>query len=206
LCDEIFVKAGCALDEDLMSLYEVFSGGLEAKSRLDLGQLVIGGNPNNQNTSKKKKAFGLKHLSRVLLGVDLPKPKSIAVSDWSSVPLTQDQIMYSARDAWAGAAIAEQLAAYDPESLGHAALVESLPHSETPISRMVQRQRRRDRAKRDLGRLLQPYRGKDTRRLDIMPEPVKREMRSLRQVIKEPVIQFRNHVVLETDQLDFDIF
>jgi ribonuclease D len=198
LCDEIYVKAGCALDEDLVSLYDVFGGGLEAKSRLDLGQLVI-------VNSKEEKPFGLKHLSRAILGVDLPKPKSIAVSDWSSVPLTQDQIIYSARDAWAGAAIAERLAEYDPESFGHAALVESLQHSETQISIMVQRQRRRDRAKRDLGRLLKPYRGKDIRRLD-MPESVKRVVRSLREVIKEPVIQSRNQMVLETDQLDFDIF
>jgi hypothetical protein len=98
ICDEQFVKTGCAIDEALMSLYDLW-GGLHAKYRMDLGWL--GG---KQRTNR----YGLKALSEGLLGVDLPKPKEIDISDWSAVPLTEKQIVYSARDAWAGAAIAKK--------------------------------------------------------------------------------------------------
>jgi hypothetical protein len=85
------------------------------------------------------------------------KPKEIAISDWSAVPLTEKQIVYSARDAWAGAATAEKLAKYDPDMFSHESLVLSLPETEPTISELVAKQRRRDRAKRDLRRLLAPY-------------------------------------------------
>ena len=131
LCDEQFVKAGCALDEDLMSLYELWNG-LDAKSRFDLG--FLGGRSNR---------YGLKSLSKGLLGVDLPKPREVALSDWSMIPLTEHQIVYSARDAWAGAAIAKQLALYDPTTFGHESLVKTLVQTEPSISELIEKQRRR---------------------------------------------------------------
>jgi ribonuclease D len=136
LCDEQYVKAGCALDDDMMALYEVW-GGLKAKSRLDLG--FIGTGSSGQKNNNNKRRSGLKTLSRAVIGVDLPKPKKISMSDWSSVPLTEKQIIYSARDAWAGAAIVNKLAEYDSDTFGHEALVRSLQHSETPISKLVDR-------------------------------------------------------------------
>lgn len=191
LCDEQFVKAGCALDEDLMSLYEVW-GGLEAKSRLDLG--FLGGH--------YRKRYGLKTLCHSILGVDLPKPKAIAVSDWSSVPLTENQVIYSARDAWVGAAVAKKLAEYDADMFGREALIQSLGQSEPPISKLVERQRRRDRAKRYLGRLLRPYEKPSPRQQ--LPELVKTRVQYLRKVIKARVID-SDHLVFETDHLDINL-
>ena len=44
------------------------------------------------------------------LGTELNKSKRIVLSDWSKTPLSEEQISYSARDAWAAAAILEKLA------------------------------------------------------------------------------------------------
>jgi hypothetical protein len=175
----------------MMALYEVW-GGLKAKSRLDLGFIGSSGKNNNKRS-------GLKTLSRAIIRVDLPKPKKISMSDWSSVPLTEKQIIYSARDAWTGAAIINKLADYDSDTFGHEALVRSLQHSESPISKLVGRQRRRDRAKRDLGRLLKPYKAS----LRSLPEPLCRKVQGLREVIKERVVY--PSLVFDIDNLDFEI-
>jgi ribonuclease D len=177
LCDEQFVKAGCAVDEDLMSLYSLW-GGLDAKSRLDLG--FLGGN------KRAGTRFGLKTLSKGPLGVDLPKPVDIATSDWSAVPLTEAQIMYSARDAWAGAAIAEKLADYDPDRFSHKSLVSSLPQFETSIAALVEKQERRDQAKKELRRLIAQY--SDRRE---MPHSIQAQVRDLRERINAPVMEPR---------------
>jgi hypothetical protein len=147
--DEQFIKAGCALDNDVLELHDLWNGRLEAKSRLDLGG-IDGNIKNNQRR-------GLKTLAKYILGVHLPKPKAQALSDWSHVPLTEHQISYSARDAWAGAAIASKLAEYDPETWGHFHLVELLKKQETPISQLADRMGQHKRAKQDLGTLLKPY-------------------------------------------------
>ena len=175
LCDEQFVKAGCAIDEDLMSLHDLW-GGLDARSRLDLGWL--GG---KEQTNR----YGLKTLSKGLLGVDLPKPKDVAISDWSAVPLTEEQIVYSARDAWAGAAVANKLAEYYPEMFCHESLVVSLRESESSISELVSLQRRRNQAKRDLQRLLATFPEKYTE----LPYDIQERVKYLRGLIKTPVIE-----------------
>lgn len=178
LCDEQFVKAGCALDEDLISLYELWNG-LDAKSRFDLGFL-----------GSRSNRYGLKSLTKGLLGVDLPKPREVMLSDWSMIPLNEHQIIYSARDAWAGAAIANQLALHDPTTFGHAALVKTLVQTEPSISELVEKQRRRDRAKRDLRTLLTPYlQNHDTD--EALPEHIQSQVHYLRSLIKAPVIEPR---------------
>lgn len=178
LCDEQFVKAGCALDEDLMSLYELWNG-LDAKSRFDLG--FLGG---------RSKRYGLKALSKELLGVDLPKPRAVMLSDWSTIPLNERQIIYSARDAWAGAAIAKQLALQDPATFSHENLVKSLVHGEPSISELVDKQRRRDRAKKDLCSLLEPYLKHHTTDPEL-PDHIQSQVHDLRALIKAPVIEPR---------------
>lgn len=185
LCDKQFVKAGCALDEDLMALYELWDG-LDAKSRLDLG--FLGG-------TKRSNRFGLKTLSKGLLEVDLPKPKEVAVSDWSAVPLVENQIVYSARDAWAGAAIAEKLAKYDPNTFSHGELIRYLPQIEPSISDLVAKQRRRNLAKRDLEQLLALYRSK----MSEVPEDVQSKIHNLRGLIKTRVID--PHLIFEVEDL-----
>eukprot|EP00429_Kryptoperidinium_foliaceum_P055297 CAMPEP_0176083814 /NCGR_PEP_ID=MMETSP0120_2-20121206/41939_1 /TAXON_ID=160619 /ORGANISM="Kryptoperidinium foliaceum, Strain CCMP 1326" /LENGTH=353 /DNA_ID=CAMNT_0017417611 /DNA_START=192 /DNA_END=1253 /DNA_ORIENTATION=- len=183
LNDEQFVKAGCALDEDLVSLYELW-GDLDARSRLDLGLL------GSQSTGHRQ---GLKSLSKSLLGLDLPKPVNVAISDWSTVPLSDSQVVYSARDAWAGAAIAHKLAEHDPETFGHEALVDILRESEPPIAELVAKQRQRSQAKRELRSLVGPFKSRK------LPEDVKLQVKTLRQQIKSPVMA--PHLVFEVDHL-----
>jgi hypothetical protein len=64
----------------------------------------------------------------------------------------------------------------------------------------VDRQRRRDRAKRDLGRLLKPYKASPRR----LPEPVYRKVQDLREVIKARVID--PNLAFEIEHLDLDIY
>lgn len=170
LCDGQFVKVGCGIDEDLMALHNLWNGGLDAKSRLDFGLM---GASNNR--------YGLKTLSRRLLGLNLPKPKRLALSDWSAVPLTNEQIVYGARDAWAGAAIAHKLAEKDPEMFSYESLVASLPSLETPIPQLAAKQERRRKAKQ----LLQLYRNAE---LEYLPDNVVSHVLELRTIARSPVM------------------
>lgn len=176
LNDREYIKAGCAIDEDMMALSEIWDG-LDARSRLDLGFL------GKRSASQR---IGLKDLTAAVVGLDLPKPKRITLSDWTVVPLTEAQIIYSARDAWAGAAIANKLAESQPASFGREALVGAF-EGEIPISNLIKRQQRRDKAKRDLGKLLRPYKSKSS--LRNLPKPVRRKAKRLREMIKERVIE-----------------
>lgn len=159
-----------------MALSEIWDG-LDARSRLDLGFL------GKRSASQR---IGLKDLTAAVVGLDLPKPKRITLSDWTVVPLTEAQIIYSARDAWAGAAIANKLAESQPASFGREALVGAF-EGEIPISNLIKRQQRRDKAKRDLGKLLRPYKSKSS--LRNLPKPVRRKAKRLREMIKERVIE-----------------
>jgi hypothetical protein len=101
---------------------------LQARSRFDLGCVVLPrdctstnktNDPSNHHqyrmiakrtTNTINNKSGLQGLCKSILGVDLPKEKENSASDWTRFPLTDDQITYAARDAWAGAAIATKLA------------------------------------------------------------------------------------------------
>lgn len=105
LNDDRIIKAGCGIDDDMLALRQRCSR-LEAYGRYELGRVLA--------TTPGEKV-GLKRLSALLLGLTLPKPKSLATSDWSRVPLSFSQIAYSARDAWAGAAAATKLGELEPD-------------------------------------------------------------------------------------------
>jgi len=182
--DPQYIKAGCAIDEDLMDLYSLW-GGLDAKSRFDLGAMHC----------DQRNRIGLRALAARTLHVDLPKAKRITLSDWSKVPLSRAQIIYSARDAWAGAAIAEQLAKDDPDVFNPESLVELIGNSQLPIAELVERKRKRDDAKHELSKLLKPFK-RDRRRH--LPKHVKIEATRLRRIIK-------NRVVESTCVLDFHV-
>jgi hypothetical protein len=126
---------------------------------------------------------GLQGLCKSILGVDLPKEKENSASDWTRFPLTDDQITYAARDAWAGAAIATKLASLNvdgwsqdkspaPSSGGasnaqkkcnssnvfsRSNLLKVLKRAETPMSQLAQRHRQRKEAKTELRTLLDKY-------------------------------------------------
>ena len=170
----------------MMALYELWDEDLQARSRLDLG--FIG-------SKERRNRYGLKTLSQCILGVDLPKPKKIATSNWSAVPLSHRQIAYSARDAWAGAAIAARLADRHPQTFGHDSLMEYLEASEPSISELVRKLRRRNDAKRALRKLLAPYRHK----MWTVPSSVEDEVKMLRKVIQARVID--RHLAFQVNNL-----
>ena len=178
---------------------------LQARSRFDLGCVVL---PKNHSVSdntnvlddKKFKAnktdmitdqqhykivakrtttisnkSGLQGLCEFVLGVDLPKERNTCASDWTRFPLSDEQITYAARDAWAGAAIATKLASMDVESINtnlsdnsktssssssvfsRPNLIRVLRRAETPLPQLAQRHRQRKEAKSELHNLLYPY-------------------------------------------------
>lgn len=98
------LKVGCALDQDFANLYHYFEGQLrQAPNRLDLSGIFAG-----------KNRIGLRTLTELVLGLDLPKPIKLTTSNWARVPLTVPQVQYAARDAWAAAAILDRLAQMYP--------------------------------------------------------------------------------------------
>jgi len=113
LMDDRIIKAGVGIDKDLMELRRKW-GLVEAKSRFELGGIGVDGFDG--------KPVGLKRLSKSILSVDLPKNNVLACSNWNRMPLTRQQISYSARDAWSSAAIVKELAARAPKNFSPAPL------------------------------------------------------------------------------------
>jgi len=113
LMDDRVIKTGVAIDNDLMELRRKW-GPIEAKSRLELGGIGVDG--------FDRETVGLKRLSKAVLSVDLLKDNVIARSNWNRMPLTRQQVTYSARDAWATAAIVNELAARAPETFSSESL------------------------------------------------------------------------------------
>lgn len=146
LQDDSIVKVGCGIDQDLLQLSSQWHK-LEARSRLDLSDVF---DLNGGNT------LGLKTLTRHALGIDLPKPRSLAISNWSSLPLTDRQLDYAARDAWAGAAIVHALERRYSESFCPSYLSESL-REQTSLRVLQNKYERRRHAKGLIKTLLLPY-------------------------------------------------
>ncbi len=154
---------------------------LQARSRFDLGCVVLPKNHSMANESTTSTATnykfvakkittianksGLRGLCEFVLGVDLPKEKDTCASDWTRFPLSDDQITYAARDAWAGATIATKLATMESKlnSQGQSSvfsrpnLIQVLRKTETPLSQLAHRHRQRKEAKSELHTLLHPY-------------------------------------------------
>lgn len=195
LRDETIVKAGVSLDQDILELRQKWSR-LEARSRLDLGGIGASGS----------QRLGLKQLTSSILGVDLPKTRRLTMSNWSQVPLTSAQLAYSARDAWAGAAIIAELAARDPDTFGTEALVDLL-RSQRTIDDLYHRQRRRKEAKNQLSSLVAPYSFKEKARqpekTSEMPTWKAKVVKNLKHVMKDNQLDRQN--VFDVEPLGFSI-
>jgi len=183
LKDPDVILAGAGIDEDIMELYE-FAPSMFANvtSRFDLGGV---GAP-CQSTR-----MGLKTLVENLLQLQFEKRRSISVSDWSRVPLSWDQIMYSARDAWAGCACLTALAELDPNQFKFQT-IQKLCQTERPVKQLVERAKKRRKAKNDLRVLNQEYSGVDIE-IELgggifftnQPYWVHKKRRQLRQVLRD---------------------
>jgi len=145
--DEGIVKAGCSIDDDCLDLREHVCRGLEARSRFDLG--CVG-------SASRSYTPGLKSLTAGCLGLRLPKPKKLATSDWGRVALSEAQIAYAARDAWAGAAISEALRDVDPDTFSPASLSRRL-REQRSIGELHRKRRTRRHAKTVLSILREQF-------------------------------------------------
>lgn len=174
--DETIVKCGCHIDDDMVDLRRMVPGWkhLEAKSRFDLGLLGV-----------SKNRLGLKTLTRLMLQRTLEKPKRLAVSDWSQSPLSDEQIAYGARDAWAGAAVLEELARLDPDLFGIQALFELL-QSQPSLEELDHSQSRRKEAKKRLSKFHKSYHKANAG----MPPRVKQKISKLKAILKENQLDF----------------
>lgn len=87
LADQRIVKAGVAIDRDILELKELSE--FEAAGFTDIGKMA------------EKRVFrktGLRPLAALLLEGRVSK--GAQVSNWSSFPLSEKQIRYAATDAW----------------------------------------------------------------------------------------------------------
>lgn len=171
LRDASIVKTGCNIDDDLLELRHCLIPNLEATNRLDL--CGLGASP---------QVPGLKRLTCGVLGLDLPKRKKLSASDWSQVPLSEKQIVYAARDAWAAAAIVDRLSSVDDTRFGPRALSMQLQSSQLSLTELSRRRKNRKQAKALLSAIL-PRRdhGDNSEPLELPPwkDAVVRELKSI---------------------------
>ncbi|KAL2761933.1 Werner syndrome ATP-dependent helicase [Daubentonia madagascariensis] len=105
--NEAIKKAGVGIEGDQWKLLRDFD--IKLKSFVELTDVA-------NKKLKCTETWSLNGLVKHLLGKQLLKDKSIRCSDWSNFPLTEDQKLYAATDAYAGFIIYRKL-----EILGDAA-------------------------------------------------------------------------------------
>jgi ribonuclease D len=191
LSDAAVVKVGCGIDDDMIELYRKW--GLHAVSRFELGGIGVAAT-NGSNEATAGVTMGLKALVQLVLGRELVKSRKMAMSNWGAVPLSEAQVAYSARDAWAGAAVVHALAQLDSDTFGTPALVQRLKDQPT-ICELDTRQRRRKEAKNRIAAILEPFsladgaRKKRIHRIanedNVLPSPTLAALKELRQIVAE---------------------
>lgn len=175
LSDETIVKCGCGLDDDVLDLRRMIPGWkyLEVRSRFDLGLLGV-----------SKERLGLKALTKIVLQQNLKKPKRISLSDWSRPQLGDEQLAYAARDAWAGAAVLEELAQQDPDTFSAETLIPRL-RSQPLLRELDQSVSRRKKAKRTLQQFRHVYHGADE-----IPAKVQEKIYKLRDIVNDKHVDY----------------
>uniref|UniRef100_A0A7S2YNL0 3'-5' exonuclease domain-containing protein n=1 Tax=Entomoneis paludosa TaxID=265537 RepID=A0A7S2YNL0_9STRA len=158
LADPQILKVGVGIDMDMIDLYRWWKEQkqstktkssdnevheLEIYGRLDISGIYSGESNSGGRTQS------LKNLAAAVLEVDLPKSKKLAMSNWAATPLSESQVVYAARDAWAAAAILGELESKDSNSFDCQALVElmSMDGDEMPISQLAARATTRKKAR-----------------------------------------------------------
>ena len=134
------IKAGVGIDQDMIELFRHWDPSLSSvtsppsaitdiRGRFDIGG--IGG--------KDGETLSLKRLANGILGVELPKSRKIAISNWGKFPLSDQQIAYAARDAWIAAAVMHEMAKLDEATFSTEAISDLLLPSEVPIVELDKR-------------------------------------------------------------------
>ena len=106
----------------------------------------------------------------------------MAAGNWNQIPLSDKQIAYCARDAWAGAAIVDELKARDPETFSPHNL-RSLLEGQQSIEEMATLAMERKLARTELTSLVAPFRTQRHSRKRI-PISVHRDVCRLQNTIK----------------------
>ncbi|GKY91010.1 hypothetical protein MPSEU_000073800 [Mayamaea pseudoterrestris] len=191
LKDEKIVKVGCAIDDDMLALRSRFHG-LEAFGRLELSGVCA---------TEPGQSVGLKRLTDMILGLDLPKSRRLAASDWSQVPLSPAQIAYGARDAWAGAAIAAKLAELEPSSFALEQVLERLRSSSVRSLRELEDQRRKRKQAKILLKMLRKL-TTITTTTTMSTEPLASLRLNLAREAKKSLTEYRRETDLPLYQVD----
>ncbi|KAJ7382811.1 hypothetical protein OS493_032772 [Desmophyllum pertusum] len=101
--DEKILKVGVGIGEDVLKLKR--HRGLICKGMADIQAMGM----KSLGLAAKAPKVGLKALAQSFVGIELIKPKRIAVSNWEDFPLTLQQIEYAAMDAWAGLRVYQEI-------------------------------------------------------------------------------------------------
>jgi hypothetical protein len=111
------IKAGCSVGDDVNRLRKTFEHSMSSfAALLELGTIPVPNKERHENSGLSELVahlFGLKMLDN--------QPRE---GGWGNLPLSKEQIIYAARDAWAGSAIANHVATREPEVYGIEKLVE----------------------------------------------------------------------------------
>jgi len=124
------IPVGVGIDDDFVEMYRwclehgvddcggpSWAGPPGVLGRFDLGGI---GSPRGGT-------FGLAKLTAGVLGQILPKTKTLSRTHWSkSNRLSDKELAYAARDAWAGSAVLDRLGRLDPDRFGPEAVEASL--------------------------------------------------------------------------------
>jgi ribonuclease D len=182
LSDRTIVKCCTAIEEDMLELYRFNRSSYKViRSRFDLGGVGSG--------RGSKQRIGLQRLVRAVLGVEMKKSKKLAMSNWSK-PLTKQQVEYAARDAWAGAALIQDLAERHPETFSADSIVRLL-RDERPIQEVHKRATRRKKARTQLKTIREQYQQYSAFDLQYKPQKlglppiVLEELDRVREVLEE---------------------
>ena len=108
LKDERILKVGSGILQDATKLKK--DTGLKCIGLVDTQKLA------KEVGMSESQKLGLKALAKDLLGIELEKPKAVAMSNWEKFPLTVEQIHYAALDAWVGLKIYQSMKAMQGKS------------------------------------------------------------------------------------------
>jgi hypothetical protein len=206
LKDDSILKVGVGIDDDMLELYR-WDNRLDCSSRFDIGGV---------GSTAKRNRVGLQKLAKALVGVEIPKSKRISRSDWSQVPLSEAQLVYAARDAWAGAAVMKNIhRMYRHMHID--VIADMVKEIERPMIDVDIRARKRRKARSDFKNIMDEMkalstyltpeeeirRGTTFSRLQlIMPDEVRNELDRLQKIIDDTSPD--GLLVFDAQELGFD--
>ncbi|KAJ4771354.1 hypothetical protein LUZ62_055611 [Rhynchospora pubera] len=106
LKDARFRFAGVGIKEDADKLVRGY--GLEIENLVDLRDLAV-----EQLEKRAMRQWGLKNLVKEVMGVQMEKPRTVALSHWGNCKLSTEQIEYATVDAFASFEVGRRLYARD---------------------------------------------------------------------------------------------